>query len=155
MGYYSDVRIATTKEGFEKIKQLVPKIYEENLKALVEEAKKDKKEIKQDKNTVTIDHAIYSKHTDLMEDPTLVLATSKDGKYVIFGWDGLKWQGYMHMERKSYEKAFEMCGEPVRSVSIGEDEVSECLQWGEDDYDMPYLEVVTQFDYEDKWEFNK
>ena len=62
MGYRSDIRIVTTKDGFEKLKEFVKKY--------LEEKKLDIKEY------------------NLLEE----LDTKADGKeQCYFGWNGLKW----------------------------------------------------------------
>lgn len=153
MGYYSDVRVATTVAGFEKIKKLVPELYNKQLQDIIEQAKTDKKEIKQDKKdgTITIDHTIYDRKPYLKLDDA-VIARDKNNKYVLFGFDGIKWMGYSHIERKAFEQAYDLCGEPVKQVCIGEDGESEDETWGDDDYDMPYLYTATAFDYDGSWE---
>lgn len=148
MGYYSDVRICTTPKGLEKIKELAPKYYDELLR-------KDGKVVEENDDTITISEngisTVYTK--DLWRLNSLkTYAVSRDDNYVMVGWDGIKWMGYNYKDIKAFEKAFENCGEPVRYVAIGEDNATDEGQWGDESYDMPYLEVSCCFDYDGEWD---
>ena len=107
MGYRSDIRILTTKDGFEKLKEFVKKY--------LEEKKLDIKEY------------------NLLEE----LDTKADGKeQCYFGWNGLKWyegdypevdairESYDDIEEQSYdgEKDNEICLEYPNMIREFDDE---------------------------------
>lgn len=117
MGYYSNVLVATTKSGYEKIKSVL------------------------DAND----------KCDYLRKEMQEFGTSKDDKYVAFGWDGIKWMSYNFEDVSAAKRAFEECGEPVKVVSIGEDGMYDEEYYGEEDYDMPYVEAITVYDYSDEW----
>lgn len=152
MGYRCDVRIATTAKGFEKIKELAPQYYAEMLRK--------KKVVSEDENTITVDDGgmkiCYEKNFWLLEN-LQVHATARDDKFVLFGWDDIKWMGYSFDDLKAMRKAFEDCGEPVRLVAIGEDGADEDDVWNTDDVyeDLPMLETMRDWDYDSEWDFKK
>lgn len=150
MGYYSNVRFTTTKEGGKKIKELVHKIYEEKLQEKIKNAVRYKWE--DDGKRVTVEET-SGMHSILLANPIEphVEASSSDGKYTMYGFDDVKWFGYNHMERQAYEQAFEECGEPVKYIAIGEDGATDEETWGDEDYDMPYVEAISVFDYGPEW----
>lgn len=152
MGYRCDVRVATTATGFEKIKKLAPEYYAEMLRK--------KNVVSEDENTITVDDGgmkiCYEKNFWLLEN-LQVHATTRDDKFVLFGWDDIKWMGYSFDDIKAMCKAFEDCGEPVHLVAIGEDGADEDTTWNTDDLyeDLPMLETLRDWDYDNEWDFKK
>lgn len=152
MGYRCDVRIATTAKGFEKIKELAPQYYAEMLRK--------KKVVGEDENTITVDDGgmkiCYEKNFWLLEN-LQVYATTRDDKFVLFGWNDIKWMGYNYDDIKAMRKAFDTCGEPVHLVMIGEDGDTGDAAWNSDNIyeDLPLLDTMRSWDFDNEWDFMK
>mgnify|MGYP007133735757 CR=1 FL=1 len=151
MGYRCDVRIATTGVGLEKIKEMAKKNYAETLSKL--------NVVEEDERTVTTMgdagfKVCYEKELWLI-DHLHVYAWDKTGKYVLFGWDDIKWMGYTFKDIMAIEKAMAECGEPVRFVAIGEDGQEQVNDWGDDDYSMPYVDTLREFDFDSGWDMQE
>lgn len=152
MGYTSQVRFMTTTKGFEKIKKLAKERYADLLKKEMEQGEIDEKWTKDGEVCVrkSVDGgysygSIYYK--ELPTDYEICEKTS-DGKYVMFGFDWVKWLGYDHLERKATEYACDKCGEFVRCLLVGEDGATEESEWNDekDDGGMPYVSAYTCID---------
>lgn len=152
MGYRCDVRVATTATGFEKIKKLAPEYYAGALRK--------HKVVKEDENSITVKdggvNVLYDKNMWLV-DSAKVYATTRDDKFVLFGWDDIKWMGYRLETMQAMRKAFDDCGEPVHLVAIGEDGATEDEAWNSDDVyeDLPLLETMRGWDFDNEWDFVK
>lgn len=126
MGYRSDIRIVTTKDGFEKLKEFVKKY--------LEEKKLDIKEY------------------NLLEE----LDTKADGKeQCYFGWNGLKWYEGDYPEVDAIMNGINYLGEneySYRYMRIGEsyDDIEEQSYDGEKDNEicLEYPNMIREFDYE-------
>ena len=153
MGYYSQVRYTTTKEGFEKIKKLAKQHYEEEIKKKAEGKQTEEKDgsliVKEEYLPGKFVSTLYSKEIPLDFE---VQKPSSDGKYIMFGYDWVKWMGYDHLERKSIDWACEHCGELVRCIMVGEDGERDEETWNndDDDYSMPYVGFTCSVD-DDAW----
>lgn len=153
MGYYSQVRYTTTKDGFEKIKKLAKQHYEEEIKKKVEGKQTEERGgeliVKEEYMPGKFVSTIYNKEMPLDFE---VQRLSSDGKYMMFGYDWVKWMGYDHLERKSIDWACEHCGELVRCIMVGEDGEHDEEMWNneDDDYEMPYVGFTCSVD-DDAW----
>lgn len=155
MGYYSDVRIVTTKEAWDYVKKHAPKMYEDKLKAM-EISREDDEHIVVKKNNINIQYGKDSV-VNLLNKPNVYY--EYDGPYegyVLIGWDCVKWLGYSFDDKNTILDALEESGGPARMVCIGEDNMTEEAEIG--DYygeiadgaiDVPMLEATAQFDYGD------
>ena len=153
MGYYSQVRYTTTKEGFEKIKKLAKQHYEEEIKKKVEGKQAEERDgavvVKEEYLPGKFVSTLYNKEIPLDFE---VQRLSSDGKYMMFGYDWVKWMGYDHLERKSIDWACEHCGELVRCIMVGEDGEHDEEAWNneDDNYEMPYVGFTCSVD-DDAW----
>ena len=153
MGYYSQVRYTTTKEGFEKIKKLAKQHYEEEIKKKTEGKQAEEKDgsvvVKEEYLPGKFVSTLYNKEMPLDFE---VQKLSSDGKYMMFGYDWVKWMGYDHLERKSIDWACEHCGELVRCIMVGEDGEHDEEAWNneDDNYEMPYVGFTCSVD-DDAW----
>lgn len=153
MGYTSQVRYATTKKGFEKIKELAPKRYKELLDekikngGIVESAHCGENEIAI-KDEYMPGHFVTTLYYKEFDTDFPLYTLSRDGKYVLFGMDWVKWFGYDHIEKQALEWACDKCGEIVHCVMVGEDGEHDEEWWNndEEDYNMPYIGVTTCID---------
>lgn len=152
MGYRCDVRIGTTKKGWEFIKEMAPKYYEGYIK--------DSEVIEEDRRTITLKDkgnwgvpTIYDKKMTLKPD---IFRETKDGKYVEFGWDDIKWMGYNFFSERAYHEAMEKSGELCKEVCVGEDGATSEECWNDTEEnckkcgDFPILEVVSEIN-DDEW----
>lgn len=153
MGYYSQVRYTTTKEGFEKIKKLAKQHYAEEIKKKTEGKQTEERDgdlvVKEEYLPGKFVSTLYSKEMPLDFE---VVKPSGDKKYVMFGYDWVKWMGYDHLERKSIDWACEECGEFVRCTMVGEDGEHDITEWNQEkeDYNMPYVGYTCAVD-DDEW----
>lgn len=153
MGYYSQVRYTTTKEGFEKIKKLAKQHYEEEIKKKTEGKQTEERDgavvVKEEYLPGKFVSTLYNKEMPLDFE---VQRLSSDGKYMMFGYDWVKWMGYDHLERKSIDWACEHCGELVRCIMVGEDGEHDEEAWNneDDNYEMPYVGFTCSVD-DDAW----
>ncbi len=153
MGYYSQVRYTTTKEGFEKIKKLAKQHYEEEIKKKTEGKQAEERDgsivVKEEYLPGKFVSTLYNKEMPLDFE---VQKLSSDGKYMMFGYDWVKWMGYDHLERKSIDWACEHCGELVRCIMVGEDGEHDEEAWNneDDNYEMPYVGFTCSVD-DDAW----
>jgi hypothetical protein len=153
MGYYSQVRYPTTQEGFEKIKKLAKQHYEEEIKKKIEGKQTEERNgdlvVKEEYLPGKFVSTLYNKEMPLDFE---VQRLSSDGKYMMFGYDWVKWMGYDHLERKSIDWACEHCGELVRCIMVGEDGEHDEEAWNneDDDYEMPYVGFTCSVD-DDAW----
>ena len=153
MGYYSQVRYTTTKEGFEKIKKLAKQHYEEEIKKKVEGKQAEERDgavvVKEEYLPGKFVSTLYNKEIPLDFE---VQRLSSDGKYMMFGYDWVTWMGYDHLERKSIDWACEHCGELVRCIMVGEDGEHDEEAWNneDDNYEMPYVGFTCSVD-DDAW----
>ena len=153
MGYYSQVRYTTTKEGFEKIKKLAKQHYEEEIRKKAEGKQTEEKDgsliVKEEYLPGKFVSTLYNKEMPLDFE---VQRLSSDGKYMMFGYDWVKWMGYDHLERKSIDWACEHCGELVRCIMVGEDGEHDEEAWNDEDdnYEMPYVGFTCSVD-DDAW----
>ena len=149
MGYYSQVRYTTTKEGFEKIKKLAKQHYEEEIKKKTEGKQTEERDgavvVKEEYLPGKFVSTLYNKEMPLDFE---VQRLSSDGKYMMFGYDWVKWMGYDHLERKSIDWACEHCGELVRCIMVGEDGEHDEEAWNneDDNYEMPYVGFTCSVD---------
>ena len=147
MGYRCDVRVATTVEAYEKIKELAPKYYADILRK--------RKVVEETPALITVEQdgmkVCYDKEFWLLKHAN-VYATTRDDKYIIFGWDDIKWMGYSYDDIRAIEKAFEDCGAGVHLVAIAEDGADENTWYGEEDYDMPFVETLRDWDFDSEWD---
>lgn len=152
MGYRCDVRIGTTKKGWEFIKEMAPKYYEGYIK--------DSEVIEEDKRTITLKDkgnwgvpTIYDKKMTLKPD---IFRETKNGKYVEFGWNDIKWMGYNFFSERAYHEAMEKSGELCKEVCVGEDGATSEEYWNDTEEnckkcgDFPILEVVSEIN-DDEW----
>ena len=152
MGYRCDVRIGTTKKGWEFIKEMAPKYYTNYLK--------DSEVVEEDKDTIVIKDkgcfnvpTLYSKKLELEPD---IFREAKGGKYVEFGWDDIKWMGYNFFSKKAYREAMEKSGELCKEVCVGEDGEMVEEYWNDTPEnwvkysDFPILEAVSEIN-DDEW----
>lgn len=152
MGYRCDVRIGTTKKGWEFIKEMTPKYYEGYIK--------DSEVIEEDRRTITLKDkgnwdvpTIYDKKMTLKPD---IFRETKDGKYVEFGWNDIKWMGYNFFSERAYHEAMEKSGELCKEVCVGEDGATSEEYWNDTEEnwrkcgDFPILEVVSEIN-DDEW----
>lgn len=152
MGYRCDVRIGTTKKGWEFIKEMAPKYYTNYIK--------DSEVVEEDKHTITLKDksgwnipTIYNKKMTLKPD---IFRETKDGKYVEFGWDDIKWMGYNFFDERAYHEAMDKSGELCKEVCVGEDGATTEEYWNDtsenwEKYgDFPILEVVSEIN-DDEW----
>lgn len=151
MGYYSQVRYMTTKEGYEKIKELAPKRYKE----LLDEKAKEGDSIEQRDNgeVVIKEHGINCVYLKEISSDYEIVKETADGNFVMFGYDWVKWMGYDHLEHQATDWAAEQCGEPVRLLMVGENGAEEENRWGDMErveYDLLYVGVETHID-DDDW----
>ena len=153
MGYYSQVRYTTTKEGFEKIKKLAKQHYAD----LIEQKAKDKQVEERDGELIVKEEYLPGKFVSTLYSKEIPLdfevqRLSSDGKYMMFGYDWVKWMGYDHLERKSIDWACEHCGELVRCIMVGEDGEHDEEAWNneDDNYEMPYVGFTCSVD-DDAW----
>lgn len=154
MGYRCDVRIGTTKKGWEFIKEMTPKYYEGYIKdsEVIEEDEKENTVTLKDKGCWNIP-TIYDKEMTLKPD---IFRVTKDGKYVEFGWDDIKWMGYNFFEERAYHDAMEKSGELCKEVCVGEDGATTEEYWNDTEEnwekcgDFPILEVVSKIN-DDEW----
>ena len=153
MGYYSQVRYTTTKEGFEKIKKLAKQHYEEEIRKKAEGKQAEERDgsliVKEEYLPGKFVSTLYNKEMPLDFE---VQKLSSDGKYMMFGYDWVKWMGYDHLERKSIDWACEHCGELVRCIMVGEDGEHDEEAWNneDDNYEMPYVGFTCSVD-DDAW----
>lgn len=154
MGYYSDVRIVTTKKGWEYVREHAPKLYEDKLRSMTIH-REDDEHIVVKKGGINVQ---YGKNSvaDLIEKPSVYYeyCEPQDG-YVLVGWDCVKWLGYSFDDKNSILQALEDSGEPGRMVQIGEDNMTEEYEWGDyydgvDGKEAPMLEASACFDYGDQ-----
>ena len=144
MGYRCDVRIGTTKKGWEFIEKMAPKYYDNYIKSSVIE--------REEGDCVVIkEHGIGTLYNKKLDWKPEILRTTKDGKYVEFGWDDIKWMGYDFFAIKAYREAMEKSGEHCKEVCVGEDgaTMEEEYNWKED-YDFPVLETYSCIN-DDEW----
>lgn len=152
MGYRCDVRIGTTKKGWEFIKEMAPKYYKNYLK--------DSEIVEEDENTITLKDksgwnipTIYNKKMTLKPD---IFRETKDGKYVEFGWDDIKWMGYNFFDERAYHEAMDKSGELCKEVCVGEDGATTEEYWNDTSEnwekcgDFPILEVISEIN-DDEW----
>lgn len=152
MGYRCDVRIGTTKKGWEFIKEMAPKYYTNYIK--------DSEVVEEDENTITLKDksgwnipTIYNKKMTLKPD---IFRETKDGKYVEFGWDDIKWMGYNFFDERAYHEAMDKSGELCKEVCIGEDGATTEEYWNDTSEnwekcgDFPTLEVISEIN-DDEW----
>lgn len=152
MGYRCDVRIGTTKKGWEFIKEMAPKYYTNYIK--------DSEVVEEDENTITLKDksgwnipTIYNKKMTLKPD---IFRETKDGKYVEFGWDDIKWMGYNFFDERAYHEAMDKSGELCKEVCIGEDGATTEEYWNDTNEnwekcgDFPTLEVISEIN-DDEW----
>lgn len=152
MGYRCDVRIGTTKKGWEFIKEMAPKYYTNYIK--------DSEVVEEDKHTITLKDksgwnipTIYNKKMTLKPD---IFRETKDGKYVEFGWDDIKWMGYNFFDERAYHEAMDKSGELCKEVCVGEDGATTEEYWNDTSEnwekcgDFPILEVVSEIN-DDEW----
>lgn len=152
MGYRCDVRIGTTKKGWEFIKEMAPKYYTNYIK--------DSEVVEEDENTITLKDksgwnipTIYNKKLTLKPD---IFRETKDGKYVEFGWDDIKWMGYNFFDQRAYHEAMDKSGELCKEVCIGEDGATTEEYWNDTSEnwekcsDFPTLEVISEIN-DDEW----
>ena len=150
MGYTSEVRFMTTEKGFEKIKELATKKYNELLGNELKEGEKDEK-WSRDGDVCIKKNGLGTIYREKLPLDYEVLNKEVEG-FVMFGWNCVKWLGYDHLERKAYNYACENCGEYVRCVMVGEDGAIEEEEWNseKDDGSMPYVCAYTRID-DDAW----
>lgn len=152
MGYRCDVRIGTTKKGWEFIKEMAPKYYTNYIK--------DSEVVEEGKHTITLKDksgwnipTIYNKKMTLKPD---IFRETKDGKYVEFGWDDIKWMGYNFFDERAYHEAMDKSGELCKEVCVGEDGATTEEYWNDTSEnwekcgDFPILEVVSEIN-DDEW----
>ncbi len=152
MGYRCDVRIGTTKKGWEFIKEMAPKYYTNYIK--------DSEVVEEDEHTIVLKDkggwnipTIYNKKMTLKPD---IFRETKDGKYVEFGWDDIKWMGYNFFDERAYHEAMDKSGELCKEVCIGEDGATTEEYWNDTSEnwekcgDFPILEVVSEIN-DDEW----
>lgn len=152
MGYRCDVRIGTTKKGWEFIKEMAPKYYTNYIKdsEIVEEDGENV--VLKDKGGWNVP-TIYSKKFSLKPD---IFRETKDGKYVEFGWDDVKWMGYNFFDQRAYHEAMDKSGELCKEVCIGEDGATTEEYWNDTSEnwekcsDFPTLEVISEIN-DDEW----
>lgn len=157
MGYTSQVRYTTTKKGYEKILKLAPKYYKKMLDEKIKKYGTVEHRLS-DENCVAVKdeylpgHFVTTLYNKEFETNFPVYTLSRDGKYVLFGMDWVKWLGYDHLEKQALEKACEDCGEIVHCVMVGEDGANDEEWWNNDEEDdnMPYVGVMTCID-EGEW----
>jgi hypothetical protein len=159
MGYYTDMRVATTKKGWIEARKRAKEIYEAKINEMVNNAV----EVKDNGEYVDWRDGsdLNSWHTALKKFPVNVFkrsgsaeVTTADGEtkqYVMYGFTWRKWLGYNHTERQAWEEAWDEIDEPVHTLAIGEDNATEEHWYGDEDYDMPYIEVGG-FQFSDQWE---
>lgn len=155
MGYYSDVRIVTTKKAWDYVKEHAPKMYHDKLVAM-DISREDDEHIVVKKDGINIQYGKNSV-TNLIEKPNVYYEYKGAYKgYVLVGWDCVKWLGYSFDDKNTILDALEESGGPARMVCIGEDNMTEEAEIG--DYygeiadgatDVPMLEATAQFDYGD------
>lgn len=141
MGYYSDVRIATTKKGWEILNEIVEHHYDdilrEELKGLEVDSEDDK--------TITVRNkgGWLECHTKkfCLKLEKLAERTVNEKDYVLFGWDYIKWIGYNFPDQRALRRAMEKSGEPFHIVAVGEDGQGDedYINDADEDYDMPGL----------------
>lgn len=148
MGYYSDVRIGTTKKGFEIIKQTIEHHYADMLKEEINGLEVES----EDKNNITVKSKrgifeCYTKKFCLKLDK-LAERTVNGKDYVMFGWDYIKWIGYNFVDQRALRRAMVKSGEPFHIVAVGEDGASDedYINDADEDYDMPGLYFQTTVD---------
>lgn len=156
MGYRCDVRFATTEEGYKKILAQVAENYDESLKSVMDKGKV--KEISEDGKFVTVElasgiTAVYD--TELSLKPHIYKRAEVNGKkFILAGWDDIKWMGYSFPDQTAYEKAFRGVDEPVYVCMVGEDGATseESNDAYDKDYDsIPFLGTYSTFDYGVEW----
>lgn len=160
MGYYTEMRVATTKEGWAHAKERAEEIYcallQDKLDKAVKVKTHDNGEYVEWNNDGS--NGFNSARTSLPKDTfnkcgeAEVTVDGKTKQYVMYGFSWLKWIGYEHMERRAWEMAWEEIEEPVYTIAVGEDGVTEENEYGED-YDMPYIETGG-FSYSDEWKLS-
>lgn len=136
MGYYSDVKLLVSKEGYRELKEYVVK----------EGLKFKKPEDEYDYNMIRIADSIKT-----------------DGDQVLISWDSIKWydgyyhdvdiiiHGIEHLSAEGYSYRFYRVGESYDDMEVAEHD-------GDLDQDLDYLDVVRAIDdsrfssYEISWD---
>lgn len=151
MGYTSQVRFMTTKKGFDKIKELATKKYDELLNAEKKAGEIDEK-WSRDGDVCIEKNGFGTIYREKLPLDYEIETFADDGHYVMFGWDWVKWLGYDHLEREAYDYACDNCGEYVRCLMVGEDGMTEEHEWNneKDEGSMPYVCAYTRID-DDAW----
>jgi hypothetical protein len=122
MGYCSDVRIATTKEGYDKLKELV--------------------------EAITAKRALAEGYAYNLLESTDEKKYNPKADYVIFGWDYIKWYEDNDPDVNAVITALKKVSEkyPVRFIRVGE-EPGDIEDWDTDpQYVLPGLYTATYID---------
>jgi hypothetical protein len=122
MGYCSDIRIATTKEGYNKLNELV--------------------------EAITVKQALAEGYAYNLLESIDEKKYNPKANYVIFGWDCIKWyeddDPYVNAVITALKKVSEEY--PVRFIRVGE-EPGDIEEWDTDpEYVLPGLYTATYID---------
>jgi hypothetical protein len=131
MGYCSDIRIATTKEGYDKLNELVA--------------------------AITVKQALAEGYAYNLLESTDVKKYNPKANYVILGWDYIKWyeddDPYVNAVITALKKVSEEY--PVRFIRVGE-EPGDIEEWDTDpEYVLPGLYTATYIDIAGRDEENE
>jgi hypothetical protein len=122
MGYCSDIRIAMTKEGYDKLNEIV--------------------------TAITVERALAEGYAYNLLESTDEKKYNPKANYVIFGWDCIKWYEDDDPDINAFVTALkEISGEyPVRFIRVGE-EPGDIEEWDTDpQYELPGLYTATYID---------
>lgn len=136
MGYCSDVRIRTSKKGYEELKNYVDKVIYSKRNSL--------------ERYNTYDYNLLN-HTDLQKDVKVQYANEESRDEVYIGFNYVKWydgyedvdaimDGLDHLEEKGYSYHFIRIGEDYDDIE--EKYVSSSI---ENEYDVEYIQINRSF----------
>ena len=136
MGYYSDVRIRTSKKGYEELKNYIDKVIYSKRNSL--------------ENFNNYDYNLLN-HTDIQKDVKVQYNNEEPRDEVYIGFNSLKWydgyedvdaimNGLDHLGEKGYSYHFIRIGEDYDDIE--EKYIKSSL---ENEYDVDYIEINRSF----------